>query len=175
MDYSFAKKMYEKYACNEYNMKIEGVLDKYKSFNVPLELQEQWKKEYIIGLCNNFAINNDLSLLNKISSFSRDSTDIEILRYLYNIYNNVKKSSDLNFVAKVCFALINSINVFQIRKAPGYIKIVIDDVFGTIEYIKSKLEEYNDEMYIDVDALMNLKKSLEVYSDAALKIKGRIL
>jgi len=177
MKYEEAKKMYEEYNCSEYNMKIDGVLLNYKSYNVPIELQEKWQQEFIEKKYKNVLQQKDLYSLNLLGSFAKNSTKTDILMMLYNIYNISKKEEDYYFLSKICCTLINSINLFHLKNDSSVIVELIDDVINTMTEISNKMEnnEYIKKIFEENATLEKIKKLFERYKKEALKIKGKAL
>lgn len=177
MKYDEARKMYEEYDCNEYNMKIDGVLLNYKSYNVPMELQEKWKQEFIAKTYNKVLQQKDIYSLNLLGSFAKSSTKTDILMMLYNVYNISKEDEDYYFLSKICCTLINSINLFHLKNDSSVIVGLIDDVINTMNEISNKMENngYIKKVFEENATLEQTKKLFERYKKEALKIKGKAL
>lgn len=177
MNYEEARKMYEDYNCNEYNMKIDGVLSTYKSYNVPIEVQEKWKILFIQKKYEKVLYEKDLYSLNLLSSFSKSSVEMDLLIKIYEIYLTQKQQEDWFFLSKICCALINSINLFHIKKDPSFIVKLIEELMFTMNDLNYKMEnnEYINKIFEENDSLEQTKKLLERYRKEALKIKEKAL
>jgi len=142
--YKSAKEMYFAYGCSEYNMKIDDVLSEYNKYNISLEQQALWKKEYIDRLFSKLLETNDIRIFIELSAFSRGSTNTDILGKLIDYWVNSKKN-DIEQEFLLSRTLFNAINPFAIkRKDRIAVKaiIILEDSFSRIQ-ATSQIAETN--------------------------------
>ncbi len=175
MNIDEAKKMYFDYNCNEYNMKIDGVLEQFNEYGIPTRVQEEWKTEFINIQFEKLLKEKNLYALNLLSMFARDNTNTHLLMKLYEIYRYANQEQDYFFISKLCCAIINSVNLFHLKNNPSLVIGIIDEMIKEIDIIKDKMD--NDKVISKVfeenGTIEQTKKILERYKKTAAKLKSK--
>lgn len=166
-----AKEMYFNYSCNEYYMKVDGVLDEYKNYGISTELQKQWKNEYILSEFNKLKKEDDIKSLKNIQNFIKENHDVNALVELYKYYSINKNSNDYLKLSKICSAIVSSISLFMLKGKEEFINKILMDVLDSITSIMLKIDDKNVNMiFAEADTINRIKKILETTKKSLLEI-----
>lgn len=168
-----AKKLYFEYGCNEYYMKVDGVLEQYKRYNISPEIQRSWRNEYIINELQKLYSSNDVKSLKNVQNFIKEDHNIELLKQLYNYFLNNKDTKDLLFLSRICSSIVSSISMFMIPGNENIINKIVFDVLKTIEDINDKLNKPND-IFLENNTIERIKKILMVTKKSLVEISNKI-
>jgi hypothetical protein len=183
-DYSEAKRMYLYYMGNGYFMAREGDYDKYKSFNVPLEMEEQWDIEIRENLKKRILeeknFNNLCSLCSALVSKSSGTNVIDGLEFVYKVF--IERHDILDTFTNIL--LIECI----FRESENFIKIdrkitflILKDTLDFLIKLEKKpivtSKDYNNsdgsrpDYLNEENIIKRIKQDIKKYSDMYYKLK----
>lgn len=171
LNYEKAKKIFNEYAGSEFQMQREGVLKKYKSFNIPLEVENNWRKEYADRIKSNiYTAKTNSERLEAITDY------IDVVKRLFNssvteliddFMQNIEKMDSYTEIRLIELKL-NEIKGDRINQEQIIEKCVknlhdLERKELTVDrsyYDDGKLPEYlsNDKLYMRIDNLIKYWK-----------------
>lgn len=146
IEYEKAKKIFDMFSGNKFQMQREGVINEYQSYNIPVEIENDWKKEYLdkieVELHSTKIISKKIELFTVYTEASNRFFNSNII----SLVENFMKKNNLDSYTQIRLIELkfNALNDLSLNR-----KQIINDCINELLCLKKKELVVDNSYYID--------------------------